>query len=124
MRKPCTRAESPNVIWAVYAEEVRLWPEVQQGSNVQLHCTQVAIQLTRVVFPEFVGGLCFHQEHIIDDHIEPLLSELLSLVHDGEPYFSRYTMSSPPQLAFERLDVQWLPEAEPERVVNLENKHQ
>jgi hypothetical protein len=66
-----------------------------------------------------MSGLGFDDDVVIDDHVEPLASEQLSLVPDVDPHFARHAMISPEQLPLERRRMEVLEQSVTENVVDL-----
>src|SRR5687768_1013337 len=62
--------------------------------------------------------LDLYDQNLIDDHVQPLLTQRLTLVHDPYAHLARDTMPASAELPFEAHDVDVLDESKSEGVIN------
>ena len=100
--------------------ELCSWAEMEEKAHVEVRCSKAAEDLVLVSRTEPIGGFGLDQEDFVDDHVDSMPSEDMTLVIDWNPYFSGDSMSSFDQFTFQGLDVDLLEKAKAEGVVNLE----
>lgn len=71
---------------------------------------------------ELVCRLDLDDQLVVDDHVEPLVGELFTLVHDTNADFPPYLMTATSELSLQRHHINVLEKAEAECVVNLEKR--
>lgn len=71
---------------------------------------------------EPVRGLHFHDQTIVHNHVEALMSKNLAFVSNENSKLPRYSVPSRTKFAFQRHHVEVLQESEPERVVHFEER--
>jgi hypothetical protein len=100
--------------------EARSWSKMQEKPDFKVRSAKVVVNLTRRTFMKVSTRLGLNDEFLVYDHVEPLNSELLTLVHDTNADLSRHIVLSGEQLALERHDVQMLEKPVSKMVINLE----
>src|SRR5690349_13048639 len=83
-----------------------LWAEVEKQTYLELRRLQVAQQLLWGFLVEVQGRLEFEYQRAVDDHVQPLDANLLSLVGNGNRNLTLNRVSPRDQLARQRLCVE------------------
>jgi len=64
--------------------ELRLEAEVQEQSNLEIARSQIAVDLALCPSVESDGRFAFDNQLFVDDHVQPLHSDLCALVANNE----------------------------------------
>jgi len=93
---------------------------MQKEANFETAGSEVAMKLTLGGLVKLGGGLDFDDKLFINDHIEPLSTELSALVHDTDANLPADAMAASQELTLERHCVDMLEKPETQRVVCIE----
>ena len=93
--------------------------EMKKDTHLQICCVQVIVHLAPGGFMEIQRGFRLDDDLSINDHIQPLNGQLLSLVHHPHAHFAGNIVSTGDELTLQRHYVDVLEESESESVVNL-----
>jgi len=92
---------------------------VEEQPNFKIGGFEVVVELSQRVRMECVRGLHFHNQTIVHDHVEALMSEYLALVSNENSKLPCYPVPSGKELALQRHHVEGLEKAVSKSVVNL-----
>src|SRR5690348_17708908 len=82
------------------ALERRLRTEVEQQANLEVCRTQIVEQLCTANLRRLLLRLHLNDETVVDEHVEALVRQLVSLIEDRHADFARHVMASRAQLTF------------------------
>ena len=101
------------------AQKLCVRAKVQKEADLEIRCPQVIMELSLGDGMEHGRGFHLHDHRGIDDEVEALEAERLSLIPDLHRMLARNVMSRSAQISFERRAIQALQESIPKRSVHF-----
>lgn len=102
-----------------HAQKLRFRAEMQQQPDFEIGRPQIIVELTLGDGMEYRRRLHFNDNCGIDDEVETLEAERLSLVPDLHCVLARHVVAGCAQISFKRRAIQALQESIPERAVHF-----
>ena len=89
----------------VQAIEVGLSAKVKQEADLEVRRLQVAVNLCLRALVKFESGFAFYNQLFIDEHVQPKLPKIVTLVKHRDVNLAAYLMPSCSELDFQSLHV-------------------